>query len=408
MRRALLVAAALVTALVVLFVLPLLRDPGIGQTSYSTRPSGFRAVRELAQMQGVEVGISRAAPRALDREHRTLLMLQPLGNMLEQEGYQERLLEWVEAGHRLVVVPRSYETQVSRMLGQVVETRVAEPGGVDAVQALLERAGLNLSVQSGSAHESEPKLELQNGESYRTRLGFELHLSWDGDAWETLASVEDRVVGARAEFGAGEVIVFTEAALFSNFQLARLEHAAAAVALLRQWSHGGLVFDEFFHGLPSIDSFLDLLTSPKVLPLTLLLLALLVACLAAGVVRWRPIQVQEVPSRRSKREHLIAMGQLIARGRRGPWAYLATLEGVHADLAAAFGLPRATSAEVLQARLHHVNPEFAQTWRELRQQACDWKTLPGREELLQWARSMLNLRRRVLERHPLPWLEPYR
>lgn len=408
-RGALLV---LILAIVGLLVVPWLGEPSAGQTSYSGRPSGFRAFRTLASEYRAEVSVWRGLPTRLTGQGSALLLLQPIGSMLEQSEYRQALLDWTAAGNDLILSPRAYDTQVSRAFKQTIELRSSSAGGLSGLNALLEAADLPsiTSTHSGSSFNQKSSataathaLEVDGVGEYQVEFEAEYVPTESSQAWTSFARMGGRPFALRAEHGEGQIVLLLGSSAFTNFKLQRADHAAACLALLQPFGKKALLFDEFFHGLPSLDTLGALLTSPRLLPLSLICLFTLLAIVFAGSVRRMPLRAVALPSRRSKREHLFAMGQLIANGREGMWVSRALYQGGCRELAAALHLPEHASEELLFAGLLRRQPELAERFRELSQSFARIEAAasgPLANESQSWGRAWMKLRRQVVEAYP--------
>lgn len=406
-RGALLV---LILAIVGLLIVPWLREPSVGQTSYSGRPSGFRAFRTLASEFRAKVSVWRGLPSRLTGQDSALLLLQPIGSMLEQSEYRQALLDWTAAGNDLILSPRAYDTQVSRAFKQTIELRNASDGGLAGLNALLETAELpsisstrSSSNQTSSADAAKRTLEVDGIGEYQVEFEAEYAPSESNQAWTSFARLDGRPFALKAEYGEGQIVLLLGSSLFTNFKLQRADHAAASLALLQPFGKQALLFDEFFHGLPSLDTLGALLISPRLLPLSIICLLTLLAIVFAGSVRRKPLQVLALPSRRSKREHLFAMGQLIANGREGLWVSRALYQGGCREIAAVLHLPEHASEELLFAGLLRRQPELAERFRELSQSFARIEAAasgPLANESLSWGRAWMQLRRQVIEAFP--------
>lgn len=402
----------LVLLIVGLLVVPWLGEPGAGQTSYSGRPSGFRGFRTLASDYRSQVSIWRGLPSRLSGQGSALLLLQPIGSMLQQSEYRQALLDWTAAGNDLVLSPRAYDTEVARAFKQSIEMRNPHHDGLAGVNELLDAAGLPSIVSLGSDQVSrnrapkapmERTLQVEELGDFTVHFEAEYALSEPGSAWATFATLDEQPFAVQAEHGAGRIVLLLGSSGFTNLKLQHVDHAAACLALLHPFGNDALLFDEFFHGLPSLDTLGALFSSPRLLPFSLICLFTLLAVLFSGSLRRRPLQVLTLPSRRTKREHLFAMGQLIANGREGMWVTRALYHGGCRELAAVLHLPESANEELLFAGILRRQPELAERFRELCQGFAKFEAAaatPQANETQSWGRAWMQLRRQVVEAFP--------
>jgi hypothetical protein len=151
--------------------------------------------------------------------------------------------------------------------------------------------------------------------------------------------------------GKGTVVVVSDESLFQNSNIAKGDNARLAYNLAAQGSHGGTVaFEEWSHGFQSGDTWWTILPQP-------LKIALIIACVAALLLlvgaAWRFGPTARLPQNdeRTSHEYLVSMAALLQRGHATRKAVRDLAEsGLHAA-ARAVGLPDATPASKIAARV---------------------------------------------------------
>jgi len=389
--------AALLVGGLVLVLEPFLGDVSIGQSSTSHLPSGFRAVRELAEVDGHSPRVWRGTTEQLSGTGGALLILNPLDQLFSQQKYLSDLQTWVEAGNTVLVSPRRFETQVVKALGRQVEQRLAAPQSNTGLFSWLETLGLVEQETLYTRANQAAQLDFSDGTSLAVHLEAELPSAAAeySDQWQLLAEVDGRPLAFSRPLGEGKLVYWRSASLFDNWSLGRNGNAAAAMHVLDLLEADELLFDEFFHGLPAVGGFRDLLFSARVWPVTVIGLILFTLVLWSARVRTLSLQPEPLPSRRSKEEHLRAMGDLLCNGREGAWVAEQLLVGVRAALVEELGLPpQANDAEIAQ-RLAMRDAERARVFSSSAQQVAELPSA-GRDglqerELVRWANLLMTV-----------------
>ena len=359
------VAAVVVTVVAILFnVLMILGSPdsdGRALDSFGTRWNGFRGVFELLGESGVTVQRRIGPPEADLPAATTFVVLVPDAEIVATEpAYLERMLNWVEAGGRIVAAPvfaperRSHTSKrktgkaatlldVLGIKGVAVEQQQEtyhEQDDSDSLPARERRRRIREAMRQAWKQTWEPQeftfltvttkvtgkfpLDSQRVAQLYLPADAERHLVLDKPKEASglldvraMAGDKPRTLAASFRRGKGEIIVVAEPALFMNVCLAHDDNAVLAYDLL---ADGGrrVVFDEFYHGLSVRGDPFWLLTQRQYA------VGALAALAFASLVIWRravvlgpPLEIVP-PSRRTILEYVEAMARFFqaARGSR--------------------------------------------------------------------------------------------
>ncbi|MFT6042360.1 MAG: hypothetical protein ACI9C2_002540 [Gammaproteobacteria bacterium] len=324
---------------------PVLFEPAAMQTSYSKTPTGHRAVFDLLNEFRPKVERWRRTPLSLgDHNVRTdssygLLMLEPKPKLLgEGEAYLEAIVEWVREGNDLILVPRFHEAELAEVVGRKFEFHGETESYGAGIEALLGAAGLKgVILSTGESGAQSPNRLYRTTDGDQLQLPFALQLDGRDTAFESVWVARDDGgepvdLLVDAAVGEGRIVVVLAPGLFWNKGLVAGDNGFAALNMLAEYGRDGLLIDEYYHGLPALDGFQMLLLTEPFLWLTVSFLFL------ASLVAWRSL-VRSVPlvepplaTRRSKREHVDAMGRLIASSDEEAWVVKQVLHGVQAEV----------------------------------------------------------------------------
>lgn len=389
----------------VLMLAPLMAEPGGLQHSFSFAPSGHRAVLELVERSGREIRRWRRLPISLDGTGRALLMLEPDSNlMLEAGSSHEHLAAWVGQGNDLILVPRKHDAFVVEMLNQEFEQTGIDLLSSQACSTLLEafrmertpRLEADVLADLDFHVGADPGPLFLESEDGPTGLELQLPVPFTVDdpaPFQVRYRVQDRPALLEAKHGGGRVVLILAPELFHNRHLATADHAAAVLTLLQGYGPEGLLLDEFHHGLPEAEGLLYLFFRPPFLGLSIAVLGFLGLYLWSVARRRQPLEERRPTSRRSKREHLDALGQLLAGAQDRRGILLRLMEGLEADARRRMHvgpeLPLERLLEILEAQ----KPEACAEFRSLREELLVAGQLGhGDQSLQNWGRRAHRLR----------------
>jgi uncharacterized protein DUF4350 len=410
---------ALLVALIAILgmvLTPMLTDPPGLQTSYSYTPSGSRAFRELAAKVGRSVQAWHHLPAHLYGSGNALLMLEPDPALLaNQAQYRQDLLDWVAKGNHLLLIPATTEASVATVMKRDIEILTPLTGFDQGIQAIFHDIDLEFSLAEEATYSIRTIQDLRQTGIFELALGdqsaqYEIHgkscrsiLEYDTE-FAIEGTLDGEVVMLGADWGEGGLHVLTLPQLFRNRGLAVADHAAAALAVLDFDAYGGpyssgeLLIDEFFHGLPAMTSIFDLVVRPPFHFFALQLLLFLALLLWAILPRPVPVREQLPPSRRSKAEHLDAMGRLLANGSEGPLVVQRLSEGLREDLHRAYHLHRELSTQELVKYLQRFDADLAGQYQDLLAHSAELVRHPriAEQSLLDWGRRLARIRKSIL------------
>lgn len=407
LRKPVLLIALVVFAVLCSLLIPVLSDPPGWQNSYSYAPSGHRAFFETASALRPEVRRWRRLPAALSGEGQALLLLEPdLGFLADGEASMKELVSWVQQGNDLILVPRASEVSVQEMLHRRFEVsshRYMEEWGLSFItSAFGADYGFSLNWEDDDEIQQQTLVAVSTASASTTVSEYSVHAAPVysaedlGSAYQTVFQIDEEPAVLEAAVGEGRLVVVLAPNWFLNKNLAKQENANAIFSILAPYGPNGLLVDEFFHGLPQVNGLLGLLFRPPFLWLTLsgLLLMLLLAWAAA--FRTEPEKVPPLPSRRNKREHLDAMGQLLASTKNHSFLVQRLVTGLEQDLRLSLRLsssyPVADAINFLRRR----DAELAEEFEALREQAVHVKQAPRESDAwLLWGRRVHTMRQKL-------------
>lgn len=377
-KRKLLIGVGVLLALLVTLLSPLFQEPTELQSSYSYIPSGHRAFFELGEEFRPDVKRWRRTPLALSRQEQAsgkrlaLLLLEPKDLLLsEGETYQAALLDWVRDGNDLLIAPRDHEATVITLFGVDVEASIPVDTDFDGLAILLEKAGFEGHISRPQGH-----MDSEISEPYLTHDGLSVQLtsvlefSKMDEAFSVVLNAtseagEETPLLVEAPLGAGRLVVALAPELFRNKAIRRGDNGYALLSTLANYGPGGLLIDEFYHGLPAIDGLRALLLTPPFLWVTLSFLLLSLLITWRSLVRSEPIAQPAPPARRSKREHIDAMGRFISSSHDDRWVAQRLLEGVAGEVKAILRLDPTTEQDTTLDFLRRSDKTLAERYRQL-------------------------------------------
>lgn len=357
-RNAIISATLLLIMAIGASLLSMMQAPdsgGHGTDSYGTMARGYRALYETLEELGVETSRGFAPPDPSTVQATTLAFLSPSSFIAATEpSYITKLKEWLQEGGRILVAPMPADPLTAERLedqltdppqsflasvglsgvevvkhpenapasGQVVRSRSGEPVADSIASELLDR----FTKPEFASHEVDvsPGGEFDRLEGAISRLtvpsedvaALECTDPPDGTVQYQDEGDSTRILVARYQRGAGEIIVVANPLLFSNRLIALSDNSVLAARLL---SPGGssVCFDEFYHGLGVRGQPLYLLTRVSYGTAAFGTLILI------GIWTWRravfpgpPLNDRHVP-RRDIREYVNAMARFFTEGGQG-------------------------------------------------------------------------------------------
>lgn len=367
-RNVIVAAVGIVVLSTVVSVLHWIGPPdrnGMGDDSYGVRALGYRAVFETLERLDVPVQRQLVPSDRLPEETATLILWAPELDFVSNEPAPlRRVADWVrEKGGRLVLAPPDPRARGMGPAGSF------PPGQKSA--SIFQLLGLP-EIRAESIDEfgvgdakrySTPPPAAAKGMSWLPQISYasrEVAVVAD-DHWpeiagkvKSLALPEKSVrvldcpatsnpppsgtlycpdegpmhlLAVRFKIGKGEVIVVSDPALIENRNIGKADNAALACWLFAP-GKGGVVFDEFYHGLTVRGNPGWLLSR---FPYGLVALALL---LATGVWAWRagarlgPPLAEREPTRRNILEYVDAMASMFGRAHSDAFALGEVRRGV--------------------------------------------------------------------------------
>ena len=376
------IGIVVVLVLLGMLVGPSLVEPVALQTSYSKTPTGHRALFDLLDELRPGVERWRRTPLSLG-EHSSragtqhgLLMLEPKPQLLsEGEAYHEAIVQWVRDGNDLILVPRLHETLIGDLIGREFEFHEQTKTYGSGIQAILNKAGLKGKISTRYGFNAQaPNRLFTTTEGDQLLLPFVLNLDDRDPAFKSVLAVRnsdeepvDMLLDAAV--GKGRIAIVLAPGLFWNKGLAAGDNGFSVVNLLSEYGRDGLLIDEYYHGLASIDGLMKLLLTEPFLWLTLSFLFLATLVTWRSLVRSEPLVEPPLPTRRSKREHIDAMGRLIATSGENPWVIEQVLHGVQAEVRTCLRLDPSTSTDSVLDFLRRSDETLAERFESLIEQA---------------------------------------
>jgi hypothetical protein len=213
----------------------------------------------------------------------------------------ERLLKWVAAGNRAVVLLPS-DGPYRRMLE-------AEADANEPRDTLLSTLGIRLQEWHLPELDDRPfTFTLPRGTSFELAMRHELHLYGDDEQVEAYApeDEDENTLVIQVEHGRGRVTVFAESDWLGNAHIGDHDHAALAWAILKPKSPHATLWVVRNSPVPGLLAWL----TGRGWPITAAGLALLVLALWRVTRRFGPLLPELPRDRRDFGEHLDAVGRL--------------------------------------------------------------------------------------------------
>jgi len=402
-RNVILLALAVCLLSVMAATLALMGPPdsgGVAADSYGTLREGHRGVYELLSEMHVPVQ-RRIEPPASDLpDDATFVLWAPHADLVANEpSYVQQLIPWIERGGRLVVAvapsDRGSAFQRARFesrekVGNIfdalklegVRTTSTEPRQPDdqdegLQRSLEELAGLRevrftmigptltglFEISKDRVKSLQVPLEEVGG------LEVDKFAKDSGTIRYRLPSGKQWTLAARFVRGNGDIIVFGEPLMLTNFSLAKSDNAVLAFDLLAN-GRSQVVFDEFYHGLSVRGNVLWLLTKSTYALVTFALVVLVGLELWRRAVLLGPPLNAIPPSRRTILEYIDAMAHFLNRSRGSRRYLLSEVRlGSLRRLGERLGLPAAShDVTRISASLEKVSRHDAERFRRAMEQ----------------------------------------
>jgi hypothetical protein len=287
---------AAVGALIVLIVLAALRTSGERPPSvpstYDTGPSGFAALYELLQREGVRaVRMERPFDDLRDRSAALVIAGDAaLDDATEQPGTRQALDAWVQRGGMLVVLDGA-------IAGDAVRRALAIPSSREVRRIATVRAGCAF------ARDLRGRPLAGTFES-----GFEGACS---GTRATVAAAGRRAIALAYAHGAGTIVVSTTTTLLDNLHLGQAANASAAYALFA--GRSAVFFDERVHGYRAGRTFWDVMPRTMRIAIVLALITLLAAIIGANLP-FAPAYAAPPAGERDSSAYIDSLARLLERG----------------------------------------------------------------------------------------------
>jgi hypothetical protein len=261
-------------------------------STYMSSRDGAKALFLVLERLGFKVE-RRTVPLGDFGTARLALVLGPEAPVDEDEADIKALVRWVKAGGTLVY---------AASMADVTKSSVGEAFGFRLVQhpklATTERHVSLAAELTPAAHLAimgDSQIAKARGKEDLTPITM-------GDD-----TVMQRVVGA------GRVIVMAEGSIASNQMLGEQDNALFFALLAdRYGAEQPIVFDEYVHGMGSLEKMLPISRGPAIAALVLVLLAMVLYAIGAGK-RLGPPSGEPAPPRRSTIEQVTALARLYER-----------------------------------------------------------------------------------------------
>lgn len=319
------------------------------RSTFVDAPRGLHALHMLLAEVGAHPRRASEPPAASEPVDHTLVLAEPSESLTRRETAE--LVEWVDAGGRLVVVAG---VPMDAVLGGGANALLAKFGVTMRPGAVPTGAGVRV-LDAAAARD-------MHGVEWRPAASVEAADAVAPVTIETLATAAGACVAGRIARGenGGELVVLADAGLLENDSLGRGDNAVFAVRVLlaRASDEGRVVFDEYHHG------FGDTGSRDHVVAVMLAMVhgtwpgrALLVIALAGLVwvagagVRFGSPAPEPAPPRRAMSEHAEALGRIFekAAARRETLRILAA--GARRVAGARLGMPGTLTGPAFVARL---------------------------------------------------------
>jgi len=330
----------------------------------STRknPWGLAACRELIERLEVPTATWDRPLTELDGEVQMLMLLDPLTAVGDEE--QERLLEWVAGGGRLVLAAFG-ESWDPLSLMRSGRTTIS---GYLSMSALLARLGLRLSDEGDPGYPARVKTRSELTRDIRAISVPSRHriapvAGEDADDTERvqrgparvdIAAGPDAVV-MTLPLGKGTIHVLSDVEILANSQIGREDNVVLAANLvLAGGAPDRLYFDEYHHGTDERQPVFSSEREVDPAPLEWMLWGLLAVAAVYAIGRAQRLGAPVPPrsgERRSSRDYVRAFAEIYARAQARDAALAMLALELRRKMARAAGTTPAASPERLGDRL---------------------------------------------------------
>jgi hypothetical protein len=286
-------AAILVVAIVWPASVPPKSEEGVhpGSTYFTSR-DGTRALFLVFRRLGYSVE-QRTLPMGDFGSSRLAFVLAPEAPIDPDEVDIDGVTAWVNAGGTLVYAASSADLS-SSPIGKAFDFRF-----VPGMRVAPEERQVSLS----SSYWPATRMAVLGNSS--------IARSPDDRTFERITVDEDTLL--ERPYGNGRVIVVAGAAILSNEVLGKADNALFFSLLAERYGGGvPIVFDEFIHGMGSVEKLLPVARGPTTAAIVLALLSMTLYAIGAGKRIGRP-SPEPMPPRRSTIEQVTALARLYER-----------------------------------------------------------------------------------------------
>lgn len=283
-------------------------------STYMSSRDGAKAVFLVLERLGFQVE-RRTVPLGDFGPSRLAFVLGPEEPIDEDEADMNALVRWVKNGGTLVYAA-SMSDFAKSPVGKAFRFRLVPK---------LKLATIERHVSLGADYAPAAHLAVMGDSQIAAARG--------KDDLGAITVGDDTVM--RRDLGAGRVIVIAEGSVASNMMLGEDDNALFFALLADRYGAGqAIVFDEYVHGMSTLDKLLPISRGPATAALLLALLAMILYAIGAGK-RLGPPSGEPAPPRRSTIEQVTALARLYERtgSRRLALARLGALapSGVSSD-----------------------------------------------------------------------------
>jgi hypothetical protein len=347
---------------------------GKGRDSFGTTASGHRAIFELLEELKVPVDRGLVPPSSLIKEKdATVVFWGPDPQIIAAEpAFLNQMKEWIRNGGKVIVAVgqtppplfRGMRPKLGKDDAQLLE-QLGLPDVTTMVSLLVTDGNPgqfhNFDVKSDGAlsHLNSHVKQLAAPAQVFQEMEIEGKRTPDGSLYHEKNDGTRHTFACVYKVEKGEVLVVSDAALFSNVVIAKKDNAVLAAHLLTSTGKP-LVFDEFYHGLTIRGNPAWLMTRrPYGLLMGVMILAALIWAWRESV-RLGPSLDEKSISRRSIGEYLDAMAGLFHRGDCRQYTMRELKEGILWTLSRRLGLARGKeNVQDVAAVLARKHPESA-------------------------------------------------
>jgi len=261
-------------------------------STYMSSRDGAKALFLVLERLGFHVE-RRTVPLGDFGSARLALVLGPETPVDEDEADIKGLVRWVKAGGTLVY---------AASMADVTKSPVGKAFGFRLSQK-LRLATIERHVSLADEYTPAAHLAIMGDSQIAAAKGKE-------DL--TPITMEDNTVMQRV-IGSGRVIAIAEGSVASNQMLGEEDNALFFALLADRYGAGQpIVFDEYVHGMSSLEKMLPISRGPAIAALVLALVAMVLYALGAGKRLGQP-SGEPAPPRRSTLEQVTALARLYER-----------------------------------------------------------------------------------------------